>query len=386
MTRTVFNRRVAAAIAGVSVLVVAGCDDPADRPPLDADQIGFRGVGMEQVKNPRLEDIKRAMNEVPAPLYPPIEGDGPMASEVYENVQVLGDLTADQFTRLMAHITEWVVPKEGVPEDRQGCNYCHNPENLAEDWPYTKIVSRKMIQMTRDINSNWQDHVNQNGEGAGVTCYTCHRGNAVPQAVWFTAPEDPPTAVGWDNGQNHPTAAINYSSLPEDPFTEYLLEDNAARVLSGKALPNGNANNIMDTEHVYAMMIHISQGLGVNCTYCHNSRSVAEWSQSPPTRATAWYGIQMTRKVNNQWMAPLDSVIPTDSSDWIGGTKFGARLGPTGDVAKVNCTTCHQNVYKPLYGAKMLKDHPELWGDGDYSVEATSASAADAAAAGPSAQ
>ena len=29
-------------------------------------------------------------------------------------------------------------------------------------------------------------------------------------------------------------------------------------------------------------------------------------------------------------------------------------------MAKVNCTTCHQGAYKPLYGAAMAKDHPEL--------------------------
>ena len=35
-------------------------------------------------------------------------------------------------------------------------------------------------------------------------------------------------------------------------------------------------------------------------------------------------------------------------------------MGPTGDVAKVNCATCHQGAYKPLYGAPMAKDYPEL--------------------------
>jgi hypothetical protein len=36
------------------------------------------------------------------------------------------------------------------------------------------------------------------------------------------------------------------------------------------------------------------------------------------------------------------------------------RLGPLGDAAKINCTTCHQGVYKPLYGANMLEDFPSL--------------------------
>ena len=31
-------------------------------------------------------------------------------------------------------------------------------------------------------------------------------------------------------------------------------------------------------------------------------------------------------------------------------------------MAKVNCATCHQGVYKPLYGAAMAKDYPELQG------------------------
>jgi photosynthetic reaction center cytochrome c subunit len=34
-----------------------------------------------------------------------------------------------------------------------------------------------------------------------------------------------------------------------------------------------------------------------------------------------------------------------------------------GDVAKVNCATCHQGLFKPLYGASMAKDYPELQGE-----------------------
>jgi photosynthetic reaction center cytochrome c subunit len=29
-------------------------------------------------------------------------------------------------------------------------------------------------------------------------------------------------------------------------------------------------------------------------------------------------------------------------------------------VAKLNCATCHQGAYKPLNGAQMAKDFPEL--------------------------
>ena len=43
-----------------------------------------------------------------------------------------------------------------------------------------------------------------------------------------------------------------------------------------------------------------------------------------------------------------------------------------GDVAKVNCATCHQGAWKPLYGAQMAKGHPELL---QVAAAATAASA-----------
>jgi photosynthetic reaction center cytochrome c subunit len=67
-----------------------------------------------------------------------------------------------------------------------------------------------------------------------------------------------------------------------------------------------------------------------------------------PQRVTAWHGIRMTRELNNDYLTPLTANFPK------------ARLGPTGDVAKVNCATCHQGAFKPLYGAPLVKDHPEL--------------------------
>jgi photosynthetic reaction center cytochrome c subunit len=36
------------------------------------------------------------------------------------------------------------------------------------------------------------------------------------------------------------------------------------------------------------------------------------------------------------------------------------RLGPMGDTLKANCSTCHQGVYRPLWGAPMARDYPEL--------------------------
>jgi photosynthetic reaction center cytochrome c subunit len=92
----------------------------------------------------------------------------------------------------MAAITAWVSPQEG-------CNYCHNAENLADDSKYTKVVARRMLQMTQHVNADWKDHV----ADTGVTCYTCHRGNAgAGQRVVHRAAGQASNFIGDRNGQN----------------------------------------------------------------------------------------------------------------------------------------------------------------------------------------
>ena len=142
-----------------------------------------------------------AANQVPAPIDP-VEPSGTKASEVYQNVQVLGDIDADEFTRLMSAITEWVSPE-------QGCAYCHaEGEELSSDSLYTKVVARRMLQMTQHLNADWSNHV----APAGVTCYTCHRGQPVPAKIWFTnpGPEAARGMAGYRAGQNIAAAASGH--------------------------------------------------------------------------------------------------------------------------------------------------------------------------------
>ena len=56
----------------------------------------------------------------------------------------------------------------------------------------------------------------------------------------------------------------------------------------------------------------------------------------------------MVRGINTDYLTPLTPQFPKN------------RLGPLGDVAKVNCTSCHGGQAKPLNGAKMLQHYPEL--------------------------
>jgi photosynthetic reaction center cytochrome c subunit len=242
----------------------------------------------------------------------------------------------------MTNMSAWIAPE-------QGCVYCHNPANFADDSKYTKVVARKMVEMTQHINTDWKNHVAE----TGVTCYTCHRGQPVPKEIWFTADNGPKGAnfIGDTAGQNSPAKTVGLSSLPNDPFTPFLLGKEEIRVNGNTALPSGNRTSIKQAEWTYGLMMHMSSSLGVNCTYCHNTRNIAQWEGGPPQRVTAWHGIRMARDLNLNYMETLTEVFPAN------------RKGELGDVAKLNCATCHQGAYKPLYGAGMLKDHPELGRD-----------------------
>jgi photosynthetic reaction center cytochrome c subunit len=309
-----------------------------ERPPVQTVQNGYRGLGMMAVDNPRTVAAQRAANQAPA-AQPAAAPGSPPVGTVFKNVQVLGDLNVGDFTRLMLAITEWVAPKEG-------CTYCHAGEDLSTDTLYTKVVARRMLQMTREINGGWKNHVGD----TGVTCYTCHRGRAVPPVVW-TADPGPKTVRGMAGsraGQNAPAGSVGLTSLPYDPFTPLLAKTGPIRVQSLTALPAGNPHNIVDTEWSYGLMMHMSEGLGVNCTFCHNTRSFFAWDASTPKRTTAYHGIQMVRALNGKYLEPLKPAYPPD------------RLGPLGDAPKANCATCHRGVSKPLFGAAMLKDYPEL--------------------------
>ncbi len=321
-------------------------------------QVGPPGVAMQVTEtNIRLGD-RLAANAVPPPL-PPASADGELAVNAYKNVQVLGHISSGEFTRLMTAMTTWVAPQ-------QGCAYCHAPKkdaqgniekdeegypvadnnNLQSDELYTKRVARRMIQMTLHLNGDWKQHVKE----TGVTCYTCHRGQPVPQNIWWDQPEGAHDEgmVGAKAGQNAPAVNAGLSSLPSTAFRPFLASDEQIRVIGTDALPSNNRSSVKQTEWTYALMMHMSNSLGVNCTYCHNSRSMAEWSSSPPARTTAWYGIRMVRDINLAYLEPLRPEFPQQ------------RLGVLGDAPKVNCATCHQGAFKPLLGVSMLKDYHVL--------------------------
>lgn len=314
-----------------------------ERPPIDSEQTGFRGTGMAHISNPRIATplLEEQLAAVPA-SQPPPPGGGPTAGQIYQNVQLLGHLSVAEFNHLKQAWTDWIAPEEG-------CAHCHNLANMASDEVYTKVVSRRMLEMNWTINEDWGTHVGD----TGVTCYTCHRGQNVPEYVWFASDPSEHTGrgmLGWTAGQNAPAEDIGLTSLPADPFSALISDgDESIRVVGRTVLPQGEPiGSTQDNERTFALMIHMSTALNVNCTYCHNTRNFSTWNQSPQERVTAWFGLEMTRLLNVDYVLPLSPVLPDH------------RLGPMGTGQQINCTTCHAGVPQPLGGLVMTTNYPSL--------------------------
>ena len=337
---------VAGGAAFVVIMAVAWGNPFADQNM----QTGPRGTGMSITK---YESVITTPDPTIAdyfgdPPYEVAEGE-PLAKDIYENVQVLGDVSEGNFLRLMASITAWVAPDEG-------CAYCHAgaDEGLyAADDLYTKVVARNMILMTQSINDDWYGHVNANAE-VGVNCYTCHRGMNVPSDIWFRIAPVNEGVAGWAAVQNRVTVQSQYTGLPSDALEKYLLGYESIKVHSLEAHVSENPSDPgvatwQDTERTYSLMNYFSNALGRNCLFCHNSRAFYDPSQVTPQWATSMLGISMVQEMNNDWLVPLRDVYPAH------------RLGPVyADAPKAACATCHKGYQKPLQGTNMIANYPEL--------------------------
>lgn len=63
---------------------------------------------------------------------------------------------------------------------RAECGFCHNGD-FASDARPTKVMARKMIEMTEGLNATL-------GNGK-ITCYTCHRGDETPRTTQPNYPD-----------------------------------------------------------------------------------------------------------------------------------------------------------------------------------------------------
>ena len=345
---------IAAAAGTLFVLLV-----PRWHHPVDSVELGYRGGAAVQYANAEPEVAR--INRPPAPPPPGRWGvdaaalaDTRPATEAYQNLKVVRDGTAGEFMKLQVALTQWVSPKEG-------CGFCHQGGDWASDAKPQKQAARVMIDMVRTVNADWKPHVGE----AGVTCFICHRGQNIPSRMWFPAPAPPNRPFVARQEAWHELASTVRDFFPNNGFDEYFLQDTRAKGASYTALPTNDVPAQGEVKRLYEMMMQMSDGIGVNCGFCHQSRSFQDWAQSTPHRWTGLSGLHLTRAINNDVLLPLATLIP-QTREYTAGPRLpiipAHEAGPQNGNGLANCATCHYGVPKPLEGQNLLADYPALQG------------------------
>jgi len=213
--------------------------------------------------------------------------------------------------------------------------------------PQLQAVTRAMTVMTQTINTKWRSHVG----AQGVTCFTCHRNQAIPPETWFPrTPKQTPAMFARSENWNESAQTVR-NFFPDNGWGLYFLQDEPIHVQSTTALRSNTVAPQLVAKRVYEFMMQMSDGIGVNCGYCHNSRALADWRQSTPNRWIGYNAIQMTRDIDQhfllnpaalqtrEYMKQNSLVIPLDRSV--------ARAAP----GLIVCASCHYGHTKPDTGA-----------------------------------
>ncbi len=321
------------------------------RPWFAGTQTSYRGQSNVQFYS-RAET--QAINSFVPPVLPAAADGGPKATDVYKNVKVLTDVNAAEFMRLQQALTNWVSPG-------QGCAFCHNTGNWASDEKRTKLIARRMLEMTRYVNSAWGGHVNP----TGVTCYTCHRGQPVPAEVWWPRIEREQKPFIDRAEQWKETAPTVSTFFPNAGYAEYYLQDHPVAVISTSALRTNDVGSYIAATRIYEMMMQMSLQIGVNCGYCHASRAFQDWNQSTPMRWVGYYSLRLIRDLNRNYLLPLAQVIP-QQRELVHPTPVPVvpayEKGQQPGNALLTCETCHYRLPNPMNGVNMVKDYPGLVG------------------------
>jgi photosynthetic reaction center cytochrome c subunit len=136
------NRKFVAVVGGVAILVACVA--------------AVRGVKAQS--NAQGHGQAQGMNG-------PVQSSEKKAEEQFKNIQTLKGVPAEQIIPTM----EFINASLGVQ-----CDFCHVQGAFEKDDKKPKQTARKMMEMMIAINAdNFDRH-------RAVTCYSCHRGSAVP--------------------------------------------------------------------------------------------------------------------------------------------------------------------------------------------------------------
>ena len=272
----------AALIATLAALAVAAsCASAGSSSKVVADEAATDGV------NPDLDlalaAITAAGTETPRGLTWGDQGDQ-RAAALFKNVKVLGDASGTRFMAAM----QSMQPNLGVK-----CAHCHEEaaRDFASDAKAAKLATRRMIDLTFVVNRSGFDH------RAGVTCFTCHRGRAVPEKAAFAG---------------SPAFAAARTPLPE------LSAEDAKRPAE-QVWKNIRGFTGVPAGRIPAIMGWFTTALGVSCAHCHVDGS--------------WESDELAPKRRAREMMKLVGLISR--------TAYASGQSP------VTCATCHRGQAKP---------------------------------------
>jgi photosynthetic reaction center cytochrome c subunit len=158
-------------------------------------------------------------------------GGQKLAEEQFKNIQALKGIPADQLIPAM----QFISASLGVE-----CDFCHVHEKMDSDDKKPKKTARQMITMMLDIDKN-------NFDGRlEVTCYTCHRGAAMPVSIPAIKDEE----MGGPGEPGKKPAENPALPKPEELLDKYLaavggaaaVEKITTRVQKGKLMAFGGQN------------------------------------------------------------------------------------------------------------------------------------------------
>jgi photosynthetic reaction center cytochrome c subunit len=151
-----------------------------------------------------------------------------LAEEQFKNIQALKGIPADQLIPAM----QFIAASLGVE-----CEFCHVHDKMDSDDKKPKKIARQMITMMLDI-----DKANFEGR-LEVTCYSCHRGAAMPVSIPAIKDEEM-AGPGTPGKKLEETPAL---PKPEELLDKYLaavggaaaVEKVTTRVQKGKLMAFG---------------------------------------------------------------------------------------------------------------------------------------------------
>jgi Photosynthetic reaction centre cytochrome C subunit len=94
------------------------------------------------------------------------------AGEVFKNVQLLENIPAGRFLRIM---DVGYSRSLGV-----GCDHCHSEDRWEADEKRAKLAAREMILLVQDINRKLESMEHIDTSEPQINCTTCHRGYVKP--------------------------------------------------------------------------------------------------------------------------------------------------------------------------------------------------------------